>query len=51
VLTVPAFIVALRVREIISQRAALRKLELIEPITAPATIAAARNALAPPPRG
>jgi predicted nucleic acid-binding protein len=45
VLTVPAFVVALQEQGIISHRAALRKLELIEPMTAPTIIAAARRSL------
>jgi predicted nucleic acid-binding protein len=41
VITVPAFIVALRGQEIIGDRAARRKLTLIAPITAPDFIAEA----------
>lgn len=45
VLTVPAFIVVLRIADVISDRAARRKLETIEAITAPASVAAAASAL------
>jgi predicted nucleic acid-binding protein len=45
VVTVPAVVVALRDRQIISDRAARTKLELIRPITAAATITDAMRAL------
>jgi len=45
VITVPAVIVALRAQGVISDRAARRKLALIEPITASAIIDEARRAL------
>jgi len=51
VITVPAFVVALQEQDIISHRAALRKLELIESMTAPAIMAAARRSLRPLPNG
>jgi hypothetical protein len=45
VTTVPSFVVALRLHGIISDRAARRKLEIIEPITAREFIADARRVL------
>ncbi len=45
IVTVPAVIVLLRRRDVISDRAARRKLDLIEPNTTPSTIASARRAL------
>lgn len=45
VVTVPSFIVALRNFDLISDRAARRKLELIAPITAPAYIREAQQLL------
>jgi hypothetical protein len=45
VITVPAVIVALRERDVISDRAAGRKLALIEPITSRDIVADARRAL------
>jgi hypothetical protein len=45
VVTVPMVIVALRVRDVISRRAALRKLDLIEPITARFILREARQTL------
>jgi hypothetical protein len=46
VATVPAVIVALRARDVIGERAARRKLALIEPITAREIVEEARRALA-----
>ena len=46
VASVPAVIVALRARDVIGERAARRKLALIEPITAREIVEAARRALA-----
>ena len=45
VVTVPAVIVDLTMLDVISRRAALRKLELIAPITAPQIVSEARRAL------
>lgn len=45
IVSVPAVIIALRAQDVISTRAAQRKLELIEPITAPEIIVQARRAL------
>ena len=45
IVTVPSVIVVLRAQDVISDRAARRKLELIEPITAASFISDARRAL------